>query len=296
MSALDEPGLDKIGLDEPGKDELVVRVSGHGFDFGFKRLLRGWPVLVLLTAFISAVLTAFGFIGTTWMATGSAFLEISFAHPLGTNALGQDLLAQSCQALLALFVGALPGAALGFAVGVGAGVCAGWRLHGALDQIICFACDLFEGLPGYLMMVLLALLMHYAKLGTAILFAALFWPSAARVLRVATAQLIAAPFMDAATLVGTRVATRVRWHLLPNLQLILAALALLILGSCIRAQMILGFIGLDTQARPSLGAMLYSGTQDALSFHFTTLLVALGMSILLLLALDSLARRLAPSR
>ena len=102
--------------------------------------------------------------------------------------------------------------------------------------------------------------------------------------------------MDAAELVGTGVFTRAWRHLLPNLRLVLAALALLILGSCIRAQMLLGFIGLDTQARPSLGAMLYSGTQDALSFHFTTLLVALGLSMLLLLALDSLARRLAPSR
>ena len=230
------------------------------------------------------------------MATGSPYLGLSFAHPLGTNALGQDLMAHSCQALLALFVGVLPGALLGFALGVAAGVCAGWRLHSALDQAICFACDIFEGLPSYLIMVLLALLLHQAQLGSAILFAALFWPSAARVLRVATAQLIGAPFMDAAALVGNSVFTRMCWHLLPNLGLILAALALLILGNCIRAQMLLGFIGLDTQARPSLGAMLYSGAQDALSFHFTTLLVALGLSTLILLALDSLARRLAPSR
>ena len=280
-------------LEEGRVEELVVRVSGH--DFTFMRLTRGWPVFVLIGALLVAVLTAFGCIGSSWMATGSAYLAPSFAHPLGTNALGQDLLAHSCQALLALFMGVLPGALLGFVMGVAAGVCAGWRMHSPLDQIICFACDLFEGLPSYLIMVLLALLLHQAKLGTAILFAALFWPSAARVLRVATAQLMSAPFMDAALLVGTRISSRVWWHMLPNLRLILAALALLIVASCIRAQMLLGFIGLDTQARPSLGAMLYSGTQDALSFHFTTLLVALGLSMLILIALDSLARRLSPS-
>lgn len=274
------------------EDELIVRVSG----FSGKHLVQGWPVLVLLAVSLLAVLTAFGVIGSTWLATGNAYLAPSFAHPLGTNALGQDLMAHSCQALMALFVGVLPGAALGFAVGVAAGVCAGWRLHSALDQSICFACDLFEGLPGYLILVLLALLMQQAQIGTAILFAALFWPSAARALRVATSQTINAAFMDAAELVGTSVVARAWRHLLPNVRLVLAALALLILGSCIRAQMLLGFIGLDTQARPSLGAMLYSGTQDALSFHFTTLLVALGLSMLILLALDSLARRLTPSR
>ena len=273
-------------------EEMIVRVAG----FSLRRLVRGWPVLVLFAALLIAVLTAFGVIGSAWLATGEAYLAPSFAHPLGTNALGQDLMAHGCQALLALFVGVLPGALLGFAVGVAAGVCAGWRLHSALDQSICFACDLFEGLPSYLILVLLALLMRQAELGTAILFAALFWPSAARALRVATSQSIGAPFMDAAELVGTGVFTRAWRHLLPNLRLVLAALALLILGSCIRAQMLLGFIGLDTQARPSLGAMLYSGTQDALSFHFTTLLVALGLSMLLLLALDSLARRLAAIR
>ena len=273
-------------------DEMIVRVSG----FSMMRLVRGWPVLVLFAALLLAVLTALGVIGSAWLATGSAYSAPSFAHPLGTNALGQDLLAHSCQALLALFVGVVPGALLGFAVGVAAGVCAGWRLHSALDQSICFACDLFEGLPGYLILVLLALLIQQAQIGTAMLFAALFWPSAARALRVATSQTVNAPFMDAAELVGTPVFIRAWRHLLPNVRHVLAALALLILGSCIRAQMLLGFIGLDTQARPSLGAMLYSGTQDALSFHFTTLLVALGLSMLLLLALDSLARRLAAIR
>ncbi len=277
---------------EPDCDALIVRVSS----FSVLRLLRGWPVIVLLGALLLAVMTAFGLIGGAWLATGSAYLTPSFAHPLGTNALGQDLMAHSCQALLALFVGVLPGALLGFAVGVAAGVCAGWRLHSAWDQSICFACDLFEGLPSYLILVLLALLMQQAQIGTAILFAALFWPSAARALRVATSQTTHAAFMDAAELVGTHVFARALRHLLPNLRLVLAALALLILGSCIRAQMLLGFIGLDTQARPSLGAMLYSGTQDALSFHFTTLLVALGLSMLLLLALDSLARRLTSIR
>jgi len=281
-------------LEQQADDELIVRVASSRF--GFMRLVHGWPVLVLLVALLLAILTGSGLIGSAWMATGSAYLSPSFVHPLGTNSLGQDLLAQSCQALLALFVGVLPGAMLGFTVGVFAGIVAGWRLHSALDQIICFACDLFEGLPSYLIMVLLALLMHQTQLGSAFLFAALFWPSAARALRVATAQLINTPFMDAAKLVGTGIFTRVWRHLLPNLRLILVAFALLILGSCVRAQMLLGFIGLDTLARPSLGAMLYSGTQDALSFHFTTLLVALTLSTLLLVALDSLARRLTVSR
>jgi ABC-type dipeptide/oligopeptide/nickel transport system permease subunit len=278
--------------DKSADTELVVHLSG----FGFRRLLRGWPVLVLASTVLLAALTGLGVVGSAWLATGTAFLGPSFAHPLGTNALGQDLLAHSCQALLALFVGVVPGALLGFGVGVAAGVCAGWRLHSALDQIICFACDLFEGLPSYLILVLLALLMQQAQIGTAILFAALFWPSAARALRVATSQVICAPFMDAAEQMGTSMYSRAWRHLLPNLRLVLAALALLILGSCIRAQMLLGFMGLDTQARPSLGAMIYSGTQDALSFHFTALLVALSLSMLILLALDSLARRLAAIR
>ena len=277
--------------DKRAEAEMIVHLSS----FGLMRLVRGWPVLVLFSALMLAALTGLGIIGSAWLATGRAFLGPSFAHPLGTNALGQDLLAHSCQALLALVVGVLPGAMLGFSIGVAAGICAGWRLHSTLDQIICFACDLFEGLPSYLILVLLALLMQQAQIGTAILFAALFWPSAARALRAATSQVICAPFMDAAEQMGTSALSRAWRHLLPNLRLVLAALALLILGSCIRAQMLLGFMGLDTQARPSLGAMIYSGTQDALSFHFTALLVALGLSMLILLALDSLARRLASS-
>ena len=84
--------------------EVIVHLSS----FGFMRLVRGWPVLVLFSALMLAALTGLGIIGSSWLATGHAFLGPSFAHPLGTNALGQDLLAHSCQALLALVVGVLP--------------------------------------------------------------------------------------------------------------------------------------------------------------------------------------------
>jgi ABC-type dipeptide/oligopeptide/nickel transport system permease subunit len=261
----------------------------------FKPWLRAWPVWLLLGAILLAALTGLGVIGSDWQRTGVAFLPPSVLHPLGTNALGQDFWALSVQALYSMLVGVLPGVLLGFAIGVLAGLLAGWQQGGALDQLVCLLCDVFEGLPGHLMLVTLAILAQ-GKIGTAVLFAALFWPSAARPVRVQTAQLLPEPFMDSAILLGITPWRRAFQHLLPLLRPLLAALLLVIFGNCIRAQMLLGFVGLDRHAAPSLGGLLLDGTLDALSFHFTSLLLALAISITLLLALDALARRAVPAR
>jgi peptide/nickel transport system permease protein len=257
--------------------------------------LRAWPIWLLLGALLLAALAGLGVIGNDWQRTGIAFLPPSLLHPLGTNALGQDLWALSLQALYSMLVGVLPGVLLGFAIGVSAGLLAAWHQGSWLDQMVCLFCDVFEGLPGHLMLVTLAILTQ-GKIGTALLFAALFWPSAARPVRVQATQLLPEPFMDSAILLGITPWRRALGHLLPLMLPLLAALLLVIFGNCIRAQMLLGFVGLDRHAAPSLGGLLSDGTLDALSFHFTSLLVALGVSIALLLALDALARRVVPTR
>jgi peptide/nickel transport system permease protein len=151
-----------------------------------------------------------------------------------------------------------------------------------------------EGMPGYLLLVCLAALSHAAGVGASglvLILAALFWPSTARAIRLQTSLIRPEPYMDAAIVLGYAPMRRALGQLLPLLKPMLGASACLILASCMRAQLLLGFVGLDALAKPSIGTLLNRGALDALSFHFTSLLIALGLSMLILLALESLARR-----
>ena len=260
----------------------------------WRSLSRAWPLLVLALWLLCALMVGLGYWAEDWQKTGAANLPISPTHPLGSNALGQDLLALSLQALASMASNVIPGAALALGIGVLLGALAGWHFGGWSDQLISLACDVFDGLPAHLLLVGLALIVRTPSAQT-LLFAALFWTSAARPVRGLCQRLKPAAFVDAALLLGAS-PWGLGWrHILPNLRSMILASFLLIFANCIRAQLLLGFIGLDRQARPSLGGLLQDGALSALSFDFTPLLLALALSFVILLALDALNRRFSPA-
>lgn len=253
-----------------------------------------WPVSIIGLWLVISTMVSLGFWATDWQTTGAANAPMSAMHPLGSNALGQDLLALSLQALASMASSILPGAALALALGVILGGLAGWYFGQAIDQLVSLACDIFDGLPAHLLLIGVALIVRTPAAQT-LLFAALFWTSAARPIRSLCSRLKPTAFVDAAVMMGNPPWRLAWWHVLPNLRPMVLASFLLIFANCIRAQLLLGFIGLDRQARPSLGALLQDGALSALSFDFTPLLIALSLSFVILLALDALNRRITPA-
>lgn len=259
-----------------------------------RHLRRVWPLLVLSLWLVITVMVTLGYWADDWQRTGTAHLPISLAHPLGSNALGQDTLALCLQALASMASSIIPGALLALLLGCVLGAVAGWHFGGLYDQLISLACDIFDGLPAHLLLVGLALIVRIPSAQT-VLFAALFWTSAARPVRSLCLRLKPAAFVDAAVMLGATTWDLAWRHVLPNLRTMILATFVLIFANCIRAQLLLGFIGLDRQARPSLGGLLQDGALSALSFDFTPLLVALTLSFVILLALDALNRRFSPA-
>ena len=268
--------------------KLVVRTPR------LRHLMHAWPLLVISVWLLITLMVALGYWAEDWQTTSTANAPISLTHPFGSSALGQDLFSLSLQALASLTTSILPGAALALAVGVLLGGIAGWSFGSTADQLISLACDIFDGLPAHLLLIGVALIVR-TPAAQMLLFAALFWTSAARPVRSLCLRLKPAAFVDAAVLIGNS-AWNLAWrHVLPNLRPMVLASFLLIFANCIRAQLLLGFIGLDRQARPSLGSLLQDGALSALSFDFTPLLLALSLSFVILLALDALNRRFTPT-
>ena len=193
----------------------------------------------------------------------------SFAHPLGTDNLGHDMLAQILAGgrislavgitamLLALFVGTLVGVISGYVK----------KLDGPLMRLT----DLFLALP--LLPLLLVMMMLFSeataavmgpRLGTFLLIVLAIgvtsWMQAARVVRGEVLALKEREFVLAARSIGAPSRRIILRHVLPNVLSPVLVAATLGIAAAIITESVLSFLGLGFPPDfPTWGRLLYDG-------------------------------------
>ncbi|HEX9038235.1 MAG TPA: ABC transporter permease [Ktedonobacterales bacterium] len=191
-------------------------------------------------------------------------------HPLGTDALGRDILARLMAGVnvsieVALLVEILD-IGLGVTIGTLAGYFGGW-LATFLDRFT----DIMFAFPGLLFAILVAatlgpafqsrfglpgrLILVSMALGIAI------WPFMARLVRGQTLQLREQQFIEAARTVGTSNFKIIMRHIVPNLFNIVIVAAVLDMVGTIVSEAVLSLLGLGVQTPgSSLGLMINDAT------------------------------------
>ncbi|MFJ3671410.1 ABC transporter permease [Streptomyces sp. NPDC090106] len=215
------------------------------------------------------------------LRSGDAFLSPgSPGHPLGTDALGYDLLARVLYGMRAsLFAAAVviaSGVLLGGLVGVLAGALPGWA-----DSLLMRVTDLFLALPGLVIAMAVAASLgasyHSALIGIAVVW----WPMYARLVRGEIRAWAARPHLEAARLAGAPWGRRVVRHLLPGVRSTIVVAASLDVGALVVALSALSFVGLSSPApAPELGAMAAQGMPYLLTSWWVP--IAPGVAVMLL--------------
>ncbi|WP_374962012.1 ABC transporter permease subunit [Spongiibacter tropicus] len=209
------------------------------------------------------------------------------AHPLGTDALGRDLLARMMAGgRSSLFVGIVaPLLYIGF--GCVFGGLAGY-LGGRLDQFAMRLADFVVALPFLLFMILLRIAFGIGPGENGILplilaMLLLSWPGSARLVRGQVLALRSQAFIDSARLSGRSAPFILYRHILPNvLPVILVAFSFAI-PSAIFTEAFLSFIGMGVSPpSTSWGAMCNDGIKTLLSNPRQLLLPAMMISIAVL--------------
>ncbi|MBD2577837.1 ABC transporter permease [Oscillatoria sp. FACHB-1406] len=192
----------------------------------------------------------------------------SWAHPFGTNDLGQDQLARMLvggRISLAVGLAAMAVAiSLGTAIGAISGYYGGW-----LDTLLMRATDLFLSLPQLPLLLLMVYLFRDTARAIAgpetglfflivLIIGGLNWMSVARLVRANFLQLKQMEFVQAARSLGAHPRRIILAHILPNTASIIIVAATLAVGTAIITESTLSFLGLGFPPDvPTWGQMLF---------------------------------------
>lgn len=189
-------------------------------------------------------------------------LSPSFAHPLGTDDLGRDLLARILiGARVSLFVG-VSTVTIALAIGVTLGVLAGY-FGGWLDHVIMRYVDLQWAFPNFIIAVYLVAVFGTGLSNVIVAISLAFVDDFARIARGMVLSIKEEQYVAAARTVGVP-QFRIMWrHILPNATAPLIVQATVSVSYAILGEASLSFLGLGVEAdTPTWGLIL----ADARSF------------------------------
>jgi peptide/nickel transport system permease protein len=188
--------------------------------------------------------------------TANRFRPPSFAHPFGTNELGQDMfslvIAGTRMSLFAGLAVVALGALVGTFVGAIAGYAGGWT-----DEILMRLTDLKLTVPGLILAMAVAAALGPGILNMVIAISLSWWPGFARLVRGEVIARKEEMFVIAARAIGASPGRIIFRHILPNVMTPVIVKMSLDMGFAILTVAALGFIGIGVRPpTPEWGTLL----------------------------------------
>lgn len=212
--------------------------------------------------------------------------QFSWAHPMGTDNAGRDILARVLSggqiSLMVAFIATL----VSLVIGVSYGAVAGY-LGGRIDDLMMRIVDVLYSLP-YVIIVIVLLALLPAKTPTGqlaqLFFAlgALSWLTMARIVRGQILSLKNQEFVLAARATGVSTPRIIFRHLVPNALGPVIVYATLTIPSVMLSEAFLSFLGLGVRSpRVSWGSLAAEGAQNLAVYPWQMIFPGVTMALML---------------
>jgi peptide/nickel transport system permease protein len=206
----------------------------------------------------------------------------AWAHPLGTDRLGRDMLARIVYgARVSLAAGVLT-VLLASAVGAVVGLVAGYY-GGRVDAVLMRMTDATMSFPVILLALILAVTVGPSFFNVVLAIAVILWARYARVIRGEVLTLMQLDFIAQARIAGAGAARIIAHHLAPNTMNTLVVLVTLQIGYVIIVEASLSFLGAGIPPpTPAWGSMIAEGRDFVTSAWWVSLLPGLAILLVVL--------------
>ena len=208
------------------------------------------------------------------------------AAPLGTDALGRDMLAGILHgSRVSLLIG-LAATAAALAIGVAIGAVSG-DFGGFIDDALMRFTDAVQTIPPFLLAIVIVVIVKPTVATIILAIAAISWPGLARLVRAEVLRLRESEFVASCKLIGMGDTRIILTQVLPNCMAPIIVSASIMVASAILTEAGLSFLGLGDPNVISWGTMVGMGRSDLRTGWY--LVVIPGVAIMLaVLALNLL--------
>jgi peptide/nickel transport system permease protein len=258
-----------------------------------RRGLAGWAILIGLVIVVTmAVMT----VTSPWISpynpiainVGPILSPPSFAYPLGTNHLGQDMLSRVYSGGVIMFEVAILSVTVCLVVGVPIGLFASYT-GGNIDKGTSLIMDSIYAFPGLVLAIAIAAMLGPGVVNMALSIAVVYVPSYFRIIRSQVLTIKELPYVEAARIMGAKSRNTLFSYILPNVIPSIVAVATINFADAILTSAGLTFVGLGLPvSTPDWGwdltygrRLLTSGAWWVIAFPgLMVVLLALGFTLM----------------
>ncbi|AWN81962.1 ABC transporter permease [Candidatus Cardinium hertigii] len=254
-----------------------------------RKRLSCFCLCILLGYLLVTVWVKAGWLYPNWdTIVGTSHEPPSWTHCFGTDILGYSVLAKVIHGVaVAMHVGCMV-ALFATAIGVVLGIVAGY-FGGTIDECVVWLYTVVGSIPTLLSLIVVAFIMGRGIQSCCIALVVVGWTDICRLIRGEVMRHRSREYIQAAAAIGAGNFRKLFIHILPNILSLITYQFSLTFQFAIKYEVILSYLGLGVQHKPSWGLMIGEAKTELLKDVWWGLFFPVVAMFLLLFAVNMLA-------